>query len=217
MQVAGPEVMPGTYSVSVTVDGRTETASARVIADPNQPSAPAAQERLLELALQARAQLDAMNGMLNRISAMQSQLATYRKTVETEANGSPSQPALAKRQAPLLARAEALDKELGKLKSSIYNPNVQHKVMEDSLHHLLDLHGALKLNASTLANRVQAPTAPLLAVQTELTSELTAKLSAYNGLLSGDVAAYDKAARAAGAPMLAAGKQITLAEPPQIH
>jgi photosystem II stability/assembly factor-like uncharacterized protein len=218
-QLAGPEVLPGTYSVSVTVDGHTETASARVIADPNQQPALAAQKRSLELALEARAQVDAMNRMLNRISAMQSQLGSYLKTVETEASGiDPSQRDEAKSVAPLLARGKALDKELGHLKDSVYNPNVQHKVPEDSLHQLTDLHDALEANAGQLAGLgVQAPTGPLLAIESELTGELNAKLAAYNALLSGDVAAYDQAAYAAGAPTLAAGKPITVAAPPPIH
>ena len=42
-QLTGPEVMPGTYSVSVTVADHTETASAHVIADPNQAPAAAGQ------------------------------------------------------------------------------------------------------------------------------------------------------------------------------
>ncbi len=217
--ISGPEVLPGTYAVSVTVDGHTETASAQVMADPNQAPALAAQKRSLELALEARAQVDAMNRMLNRISAMQSQLASYRKTVETEANGiDPSQRAEARSAAPLLTRGKALDKELGELKDSVYNPKVQHKVPEDNLHQLTDLHDALEANASQLAGLgVQAPTGPLLAIESELTGELDAKLAAYNALLSGDVAAYDQAAYAAGAPTLSAGKPITVAAPPEIH
>jgi hypothetical protein len=217
--LVGPEVLPGTYSVSVTVDDHTETASAHVIADPNQRPALAAQKRSLELALEARAQVDAMNRMLNRISAMQSQLDGYRKTIETEANSiDPSLRDEAKSAAPLLASGKALDKELGNLKDSVYNPKVQHKVPEDSLHQLTDLHDALEANASELASLgVQAPTGPLLAIESELTGELDAKLAAYNALLSGDVAAYDQAAYAAGAPTLAAGKPITVAAPPPIH
>ncbi len=218
-QLTTPEVLPGTYSVSVTADGHTETATARVSADPNQPPALAAQRQSLKLALEARGQVDALNRMLNRLSAMQSQLATYGKTVETEASGiDPAQRALAKSQAPLLARGEALGKELGKLKEAVYNPEVQHKVVEDNLHQLTDLHDALELNASQLASLgVQAPTAPLIAIERELTGDLDAKLAAYNALLSGDVAAYDRAAYAAGAPTLAAGKPITVAAPPPIH
>jgi len=217
--VAGPQVLPGTYSVSVTAEGHTETASAHVIADPNQPPALAAQRQSLKLALEARAQVDALNIMLNRISAMQSQLAGYRKTVEAQTNGiDAEQREQAKAQQPLLASGEKLDKELGKLKDSVYDPKVQHKVMEDNLHQLTDLHDALELNASVLASLgVQAPTAPLLAMESELTGKLNAKLAEFNSLLSGDVAAYDKAAYAAGAPTLAAGKPITVAAPPPIH
>ena len=218
-ELAGPEVLPGTYSVSVTVSGHTETATARVVADLNQPPSTAGQRRSLELALEARAQEDAMNRMLNRISAMQSQLDAYRKTVETEANGiDPEERSLAKSQAGLVARGKALDKELGKLKDSVYDPKVQHKVGEDSLHQLTDLHDALEANASSLASMgLQAPTGPLLAIEGELTGELDGKLAAYNALLAGDVTAYDKAAYAAGAPTLAAGEPIKVAASPRIH
>lgn len=218
-QTHGPEVLPGTYSISVTVDGHTETADAQVIADPNQPPAPDAQKRSLQLALEARSEVDALNRMLNHLSAMQSQLDSYQKTVRTQANGiDPSDRSLAKSQAPLAARAEALGKELGKLKDSVYEPKVQHKVMEDSLHQLADLHDALENDANALAGLgVQAPTGPLLTLGEELKSALDAKLAAYNALLSGDVAAYDQAAYAAGAPTLAAGKPIEVAAPPEIH
>ena len=218
-QIGGPEVLPGTYSVSVTVDGHTENASAKVIADPNQRAAPDAQKQSLQLALEARAELDALNRMLNRISAMQSQLGGYRKTIETQENGmDASDRAAAKSQAPLLARGDALGKELGKLKDSVYDPKVQHKVFEDSLHQLSDLHDGLELDAGAVASLgTQAPTAPLLTIGAELKGEIEAKLAAYNSLLSGDVAAYNQAAYQAGAPTLAAGKPITVADPPQIH
>ena len=217
-QPHGPEVLPGTYSVSVTVGDHTETASAHVIADPNQRPATAAQKQSLQLALEARAEVDALNRMLNRLSSMQSQLDAYHKTVDTEANGiDPAERALAKSQSPLVARGDALGKELGKLKDSVYDPKIQHKVIEDSLHQLADLHDALEANANALAGLgVQAPTGPLLAISAELKGELDGKLAAYNSLLSGDVAAYNQAAYAAGAPTLAAGKPIEVAAPPGI-
>ena len=218
-ELSGPEALPGTYSISVTVGGHTETATARVLADPNQSTGLAGQRRALQLALEARAQADAMNRMLNHVSAMQSQLDAYRKSVATAANGiDPADRAQAKAQAPLLERGKALGKELGTLKDSVYDPNVQHKVGEDSLHQLTDLHDALEANASSLASLgLQAPTAPLLAIEAELTGKLDAKLAAYNALLTGDVAAYDQAAYAAGAPTLAAGQPIKVAAPPDIH
>ncbi len=213
-----PQVLPGTYSITVSVAGRTETTTARVIADPNQPPALAAQRRALQLALEARSQVDAMNRMLNRISAMQSRLDAYRRAVIAEANGiDPAGQRQARAAGPLLARGKKLSLELARLKNSVYNPKVQHKVIEDNLHQLTDLHDALELNASTLAGLgVQAPTEPLVQITRELAIELDAKLAVYNALLSGEVAAYDRAAYAAGAPTLGAGKPLTVGQAPQV-
>ncbi|MGH8318812.1 MAG: WD40/YVTN/BNR-like repeat-containing protein [Steroidobacteraceae bacterium] len=215
----GPEALPGAYSVSVTADGHTETESVQVVGDPNHPPALDTQRHSLELALEARAEADALNRMLNRISAMQAQLAAYHKTVGMEANSiDPSERALAKSQAALLSQADALGKELGKLKDSVYNPKVQHTAEEDSIHELTDLQGAVQRNAFSFGFLgVHAPTGPQLAVAAELKGELDAKLSAFNALLSGDVAAYNQAAYAAGAPTLAAGKPITVAAAPQVQ
>ncbi len=214
----GPEVLPGTYTVSVTVGGHSDSAQAQVIADPNRPPALDAQRQSLEMALAARAQADAINRMLNRISAMQTQLEDYRTAVAKQAvSGDSSQRAQSQSAGALVARAKALGKELDGLKNSVYDPKVQHKVAEDSLHQLTDLHKAVQNMAQIFAELgTQAPTPPMLEINTEVTGELGAKLAAYNALLAGDVAAYDQAAYAAGAPTLAAGKPIEVAAPPAI-
>jgi len=214
----GPQVLPGSYSIRVTAAGRTETAQARVVADPNQPAALDAQRQSLEMGLVARAQADAMNRMLNRLSAMQSQLGAYRKSLaEQSASVDPSQRAEAKAQAALAARAKALAGELGKLKDSLYSPKVQHKVIEDDLHQLTDLYGAVNSIASMFGELgVQAPTGPLLRIEKTVATAVGGKLAAYNALLAGDVARYDRAAYAAGAPTLAPGKPIEVAAAPSI-
>ncbi len=218
-QLLEPQVLPGTYSITVTAAGSTESTTARVIADPNQPPALAAQRRALQLALAARSQVDAMNRMLNRITAMQSRLAAYRRTVAADAHGiDPVGQQSARAAAPLLARGKRLAQEFERLKDSVYNPKVQHKVFEDNLHQLTDLHDALELNASTLAGLgVQAPTEPLVHITRQLAAELDAKLAAYNALLAGDVAAYDRAAYAAGAPTLGAGRPLSVGDSPQVN
>ncbi|MGH8180388.1 MAG: hypothetical protein ACRETR_05355, partial [Steroidobacteraceae bacterium] len=215
----GPEALPGTYSISITADGHTETANAQVLGDPNHPPDVATQKSSLQLALETRAQVDAMNRMLNRITAMQTQLSDYRKSVAAEANSvDASERELAKSQEPVVARAEALGKELGSLKDSVYNPKVQHTASEDSIHQLADLQGSLQRNSFGFARLGdQAPSAPVLAISAELKGKLDAKLDAYNALLSGDIAAYNQAAYAAGGPTLAAGKPITVAAAPDIH
>jgi hypothetical protein len=150
---------------------------------------------------------------------MQSQLSDYHKSIAAEANSiDASEREVAKSQAPVVARAEALSKELGALKDSVYDPKVQHTASEDSIHQLADLQGSLERNSFGFARLGdQAPSAPVLAISAELKGKLDAKLDAYNKLLSGDVAAYNEAAYQAGAPTLAAGKPITVAAAPDIH
>jgi photosystem II stability/assembly factor-like uncharacterized protein len=215
----GPEALPGTYSISVTADGHTETVNAQVLGDPNNPPDVATQKSSLQLALETRGQVDAMNRMLNRITAMQSQLSDYRKSVAAEANSiDASERDLAKAQEPVVARAEALSKELGNLKDSVYSSKVQHTASEDSIHQLADLQGSLERNSFGFARLGdQPPSAPVLAISAELKGKLDAKLDAYNALLSGDIAAYNQAVFAAGGPTLAAGKPITVAAAPEIH
>jgi photosystem II stability/assembly factor-like uncharacterized protein len=214
----GPQVLPGVYTIRVTAAGRTESVQARVEADPHQPPALQAQTESLQLALVTRAQADAMNRMLNRISAMQAQLAAYRHSVaQDSASIDASLQARAKAQAALVAQARALAAKLGKLKDSMYDPKVQHEVPEDDLHQLTDLHGAVSRNAEMFADLgTQAPTGPLREIEREVAAALNAKLAAYDALLAGDVAAYDRAAYAAGAPTLAAGKPIEVSAPPSI-
>ncbi|MDE2347031.1 MAG: hypothetical protein KGL92_00870 [Gammaproteobacteria bacterium] len=217
-KVQGPEVMPGTYSVSVTAAGHTDTAEVQVIADPNQAPATDGQRQALALALLARSQVDAVNRMLNRLSAMQAQLTQYRKSVAAEAISiDPAQQAHAAAQSALAAQAKDLDGELGRFKDSVYSPKVQHRVFEDDLHQLTDLQGAVESMAQNLGGLgTQAPTAPMVELETELTTRLNSKLAAYNALLGGAVASFDQAAYAAGAPTLSAGKPIEVAAPPAL-
>ncbi len=214
-----PEALPGTYSISVTADGHTETENAQVLGDPNAPPDVATEKSNLQLALAARAQVDALNRMLNHITMMQSELSDYRKSVAAQANSvDDSERAAAKAQAPIVARAVALNKELGALKDSVYNPKIQHTASEDSIHDLADFQSLMERNSFGFARlEDEPPSAPVLAISAELKGKLDAKLDAYNSLLSGDVAAYNQAAFAAGAPTVAAGKPITIAAGPDIH
>lgn len=215
----GPKVMPGTYNISVSADGHTESAEATVAADPNQAPAQQEQRQALEAALVTRAEASAMNRMLNRISALQTQLSNYETAVaKLAASDNADEQARARAQQDLAGKAKALAKKLGELKDSVYEPKVQHSVIEDELHQLTDLHAATESIAGALARLgTQAPTPPLIEIHEELAAKLKAKLDAFNTLLAGDVAAYDKEAYAAGAPTLAAGKPIRVAAAPAIH
>ncbi len=201
----GPAVLPGTYQVTVSADGHSASESVLVKADPNQPPATAAAQAVLQHALAARSRLSAIDDMLNRVTAMRATLKQFEDKAGDNAG-----------YAAALAQAKKLDGELGKFRDSIYAPNVQHDVVEDDLKELSDLHGGMQaLGYGFGSLQGQPPTPALLELEQQLDAQFNGKLAEFNALLAGDVAAYNRAAYAAGAPTVMSGapEQVAAAAP----
>ena len=113
--------------------------------------------------------------------------------------------------AAVAAQAKKLDDELGSFRDSIYAPGVQHDVVEDDLKQLSDLHGGLEAVAGYGFSGLQGqmPPTSLLDIAHELETKAAAKVARFNQLLRGDVANYNQAAYAAGAPTLMTGEPVT--------
>lgn len=192
----GPLVLPGEYNVAVTVNGNTQKTTVTVRPDPNLDIAEADFRAQTEAALTMRDQLAALNGMIERLTGMEQQLADFRKTVETESD-------LKDRYIVLLDQAKQLDSKLKAMKATVYNPDIQHNVPEDSIHAFTDLHGEVEQFAGMLASAYDMPPNALIrAKMSELANELQQHITAFNDLVKTDVAAYNKAASASGAPTL---------------
>ncbi len=201
----GPQVLPGSYNIAVTVDGRTQQAKTTVASDPNLHITPEQFRSTAEAALQVRNELDALNEMLNRIGAMQKQLSDFTHFVQGSKN-------LQSRYASILERTTAIQGKLETLKAGVYNPDIQHGVAEDSLHALEDFHEKLSGLASDLATTYpgEASMSVFAPQMDEMQSELNQHLKDFNEFLRTQVVGYNKAAYSAGAPTLPAGSPITV-------
>ena len=195
----GPQVLPGTYQVTVKAGGHSASETVTVKSDPNQQTDLAARKANLKLGLAVRNTLSALDVVLNRVTAMQATLKQFEHKAGDD-----------KRYAATLKQAKALDKELGKLKDGIYNPKVQHEVPEDDLHFLSDLHGGARTLSYFGGLGDQMPTQPIIDLQQEVQAKVEGVVQRFNALQSGDVAAYNKAAYASGAPTLMVGDPVTI-------
>ena len=199
----GPMVLPGVYKVAVTVAGSTENTTVLVNSDPNQNIPVDVMRADLGIGLEVRNQISALNEVLNRIVAMHNTLKQFEHTVGGNA-------AEQMQYAAALEQARALDKKLTDLKDSVFNPDLQHMVPEDSLHWLSRLYGQLQ-GLSYVTNLVgQTPTAPMLTAVSDSKAKLNGVLSQFNGILTTDVPTYNKTAYAAGAPTLLVGNPIAI-------
>ncbi|MGH8293719.1 MAG: hypothetical protein ACRESA_09660, partial [Gammaproteobacteria bacterium] len=200
---SGPSVLPGTYKVAVTADGQTQTTTVTVNSDPNQHIPLDVMRADLKIGLEVRNETSAFDEMLNRIVAMQDTLDGFEQT----ASAHTEQQA---RYTFVLTQAKALNKKLTDLKNSVYNPGLQHMVVEDNIHYLSHLNGDLQALSGIINLVGQMPTAPMQGAAAEVSAKLNAKLAEFNAILVSDVPAYNKTAYAAGAPTLMVGQPINI-------
>ncbi|HET6199282.1 MAG TPA: hypothetical protein VFD93_03000 [Candidatus Acidoferrales bacterium] len=200
----GPRVAPGTYKVSVTANGQTESTSVTVETDPNLHVDPSIFHTEAEAGLKARNEMSAINEMLNRIDGINKELEEFRSTIQ----GSDDQQEQAKYR-PVIARGRELSKKLSAIKDAIYNPNIQHEVSEDDIHELTDFHSQLNRLVFEVGGAYgEAPNELLRQQMMELFTRADATIKQYNEALRTDIAEYNKAAESAGAPGVFGGSPI---------
>jgi photosystem II stability/assembly factor-like uncharacterized protein len=200
----GPIVVPGAYRISVTVNGSSQTTSAKVLADPNLHVSPATLSAQLKAALAARDNLNAVNEMLNRLEAIRRQINSFQTSVKGGAD-----PSLASRYAGLLRQGSALSKSLQAEEEKVFNTRLQRNSPEDDIHYLSRLHGQLASLFSRLSFAYgQAPNAMMLARLDELEKQVSQRLGEFNSMLKGPIAAYNKAAYDAGLATAGGGSPL---------
>ena len=202
----GPRVAPGTYKVSVTANGQTQSATVTVEQDPNLHIDPAIFRAQEQASLESRNQASALNEMLNRIDGIEKELADFRSMVQ----GGKDEQEQAKYR-PILGRGRDLEKKLNAIKDAVYNPNIQHDVSEDDIHDLTDFHTQLsQAGFGGGGSYGEAPSPLVRARMAELYSENADFLKQFNDALRTDVAEYNRAAESAGAPTVFGGSPIAV-------
>ena len=203
----GPQVLPGSYTATLTADSQTLKQTVAVRLDPNVNVSLADYREQLLMALTMRNQMSVLNDMLNRLDAWQQQLNGMGETLK---HGGQE-----KADAAILAAAKKLNNKITVLKDSLWNPDIQHDVDEDFLKDLPHFHGEMQWNSFFLGGYAQAPSAPFKSKVAELQSRLEGYMGQFNQLLQQDIHSFNKAAYAAGVPTLLVGK-LAVFEAPQL-
>lgn len=201
---SGPAVLPGTYKVAVTVNGQTQDTQVTVRGDPNLHVPAEAARTNLAFELELRNQVSAFHEMLNRLTSMQHTLDTFAKSAAHH-------PGDQDKYAALADQASKLDKKLTAFKDSMYNPEIQREA-GDAVH----FPGRLNRDLGSLGNGnvTRPPDDTERATAATARAELERRLSQFNAMLAGDVARYNQAAFAAGAPTLMTGDPVQIS---QVH
>jgi photosystem II stability/assembly factor-like uncharacterized protein len=200
----GPLVLPGTYKVSVTAGGKTETQTVQVGLDPRIPVDLAAFRAQLQAGLELRDELNALTEALNRINSLKRQIAALQGIIGSEGSE------MMASYRPVMEQARALSRKLDQVEAPLYNNEVQPG-SSDRLHFLDRFHDRLQgIMRSVISDYGQAPSDPQREEMAQVRKELEGHLEAVNQLLNTDVAAFNKLAAERGASTLFAGPPIKL-------
>jgi photosystem II stability/assembly factor-like uncharacterized protein len=207
----GPDVVPGTYKVTVTAAGETQTREVTVGSDPRWPVDVEVLRARARMALEIRNQVSAINEALNRLDGWETQLSALPKLVGA---GEDAEPGKAKRYEAAIKASRDLNKRIKDLKDRIYNREVQRDTPSDTLHFHTDFQG--KISRLGFAAAGAYGEAPREVVKEEIAArrkDADGFFAEFNALLSTDVPAYNRTAAEQGVPTLLVGEPITVQLP----
>ncbi|HJX83265.1 MAG TPA: hypothetical protein VJ723_02845, partial [Candidatus Angelobacter sp.] len=203
----GPTALPGTYKVSVTVQGKTETQTVEVQTDPRFKFDSEAMRAQLKLGLELRDEVSALNTALNRLNSLHKQIASLQEVLGAEENPDGTTNASYR---PVMEEARALDKKITALQEPLYNGEIQPG-SQDDIHYLQRfqnrLQGAMR---GVMGGYGEAPKEIQIEEAGAVRKQLEDTLQTINAFLTTEVAAFNKKAAERGSVTLFAGQPIQI-------
>lgn len=207
----GPDVVPGTYRIAVTAAGETQTREVTVGPDPRWPVEAEALKARTRTALEGRNMATAVNEMLNRLDAWETQLTGLPRLVGA---GEDAEPGKATKYDAAIKVSRDLNKKVKDLKDKVFNRDVQRDTPSDTLHFHSDFQGRLsRLGFAAGGAYGEGPRDVVKEEIAAMRKDLEGYLARFNALVGTDVPAYNKTAAEQGVPTLFVGEPITVKPP----
>jgi len=184
--VTGPRVAPGTYTVRLTVDGKSQTQTFAVKKDPRLATTPEDYASQLSLALQLRDKLSQTNQAVIRIRAVRRQLEQYTGREDKR----------------VADAAKSLADKLTAIEQELYQ--TKNRASEDPLNYPIKLNNKLAYVMGEVESSDNRPTAQSNLVYEDLATQVNAQLASLDSLLNKDLAAFNKVVHDANAPAVEA-------------
>jgi hypothetical protein len=186
--VTGPRVPPGKYTVRLTVDGKAQSESFELKKDPRLSTTPEEYAKQISLALQIRDKLSETNAAVIRIREVRKKLDEYTSSGD----------------AKVADAAKTLSGKLTAIEEDLYQ--TKNRASEDPLNFPIKLNNKLAYVMGEIESSDNQPTAQSYVVYENLATDVNGKLRSLNGLLTTDLAAFNKLVRDANIPAVTVPK-----------
>jgi photosystem II stability/assembly factor-like uncharacterized protein len=193
----GPIVVPGRYTVKLTVDGKSTTQPIEILKDPRVTASQADLDLSVRLQLRLRDDISAAADMVNAIEVMRKQLEDVRKAYRNDSS-----------RAALLKQVADMDKRLLDVESKILEPaqmTSDDKYFQQAYRiymNLIWLNGEIGPGAGDVSGGADfAPTDTSVNVMESIESDLSRVKSDYTTLMDRDVPAFNRTLGGAITPL----------------
>jgi photosystem II stability/assembly factor-like uncharacterized protein len=188
--VDGPRVIPGNYTVRLTVgDGAPLTAPVVLKQDPRSAVSAADLKSQFDFLLAARDKLTEVNTQIERIRAVRAQLNDVKKRAGSDEKAK-----------PIADAASAIDKKMTAIEEALYQ--TKNKSPQDPLNYPIRLNDKLAAVADSASLGDFAPTAQHRAVYAQLVQQIDVQLAQIRDVWQKDVPAFNELVKQSATPAI---------------
>jgi photosystem II stability/assembly factor-like uncharacterized protein len=171
----GPMIIPGTYTVKLTVDGKSYTQTFDARKDPRINTTPEDFQSQLALELQIRDKLTQAHEAIINIRAIRKQIEELSGRIENK---------------EVIAKAKALAAELTDVEEALYQ--TKNRASEDPLNFPIRLNNKMASLLAAIQSADARPTSQEQQVFEDIDTGINGQLKKLNGIFDKDVPAFNK-------------------------
>ncbi|MDB9754676.1 glycosyl hydrolase [Winogradskyella sp.] len=176
----GPKAIPGTYKVSLNINGNQQAQPFTILADPRAESTQADMQKQFDFIEDVNKTMDDAHQSIKKIRTVNKQLGAFQKQYKDDETVK-----------ELVEKAKALEAQLSTIEKELYQ--TQNRSGQDPLNFPIRLTNKLgHLNALVRMGDF-APTEQDIAVKNELSAKIETQLKAFNTILNDEVKAFNAA------------------------
>lgn len=176
----GPRAIPGKYTVSLTVNGKSLTQPFTILADPRAESSPEDMQRQFSFIKEVNTTVNKAHKAIKKIRNIEKQLEAFEKQYKDN-----------DKVKSLRDKAKVLRENLSEIEEALYQ--TQNRSGQDPLNFPIRLTNKLAHLNALVSMGDFPPTEQDIAVKNELTQKINAQLSAFDALVSREIKAFNEA------------------------
>ena len=181
----GPQAVPGTYQVSLNVNGTVQNQTFEILADPRSESTPEGMKAQFDFINDVNKTVDAAHQSIKKIRSFNSQLEAFQKQYKDNSDVK-----------DLVEKAKTLTTALSEIEKALYQ--TQNRSNQDPLNFPIKLTNKLGHLNSLVSMGDFPPTAQDIQVRDELSAQIRVQLEAFDKLLMDDIKNFNQVFNSTG-------------------